>query len=49
MKNLILNIKNEGIFSIIGLVLLAAVCVTIVLLLAFHSNGNYSTDFVLGY
>ena len=47
MKSLINNVKSEGVFSIIGLVVLGALALSIVVLMAFYSNGNYQASFII--
>ena len=49
MKTIINNLKKENLSSIIALTALIVACVSIVVLVAFCSNGVYSTDFVVGY
>ena len=47
MKNLINNLKKENLSSIIALTVLISTCAAIIILLAYYSNGVYSTDFVV--
>jgi hypothetical protein len=45
MKNLINNVKKEGIWSNLGLVVIAATCLSIVILTAWFGNGEVRVDF----
>jgi len=47
MKNLINNVKKEGIWSNLGLAVIFIACASIIILTAFYGNGEFQTDFII--
>ena len=47
MKNLIKQAKSQQATKVIGLIVLAAICLTLILLVAYYGNGVISTDFII--
>lgn len=47
MKNLMNQFKTEQAVKVCGIIVLGVISLTLIILVAYYSNGVYSTDFIL--